>query len=472
MADRDTIVALASGPLPAGVAVVRVSGPRALVLAEGVAGPGLARARLSLRSIVDPVNGRVIDRGLVTVFPGPRSFTGEDVAEFHVHGSRAVVAALLSVLTGEPEVRIAEPGEFTRRAFLEGRLDLTAAEGLADLIDAETEAERRRALEVASGGLAARAAAWRERLVEIRALVEAELDFSDEGDVDVGVGRGALSAVGDLSSEIGALLAEAGRVERLSEGFRIAVVGRPNVGKSSLVNRLAREEVAIVTEHAGTTRDVLSVRLDLGGYPVTVMDTAGARETSDPVERIGVERAWNAARRADLVLWLEDGAPADEPEAGSAAAGGPWGPGPEGDGQVLRVRTKGDLHGGEVHGVHGGDGGGLEGRSGIGAMEPFHHTISALTGEGMDGLVAALADAARQALAPCETVPVTRLRQVRELEAVSAALERLVAGGADLPLELVAEELRLASHHLGRLTGAVGVEEVLDAVFSRFCLGK
>ncbi|MFN7176208.1 MAG: tRNA uridine-5-carboxymethylaminomethyl(34) synthesis GTPase MnmE, partial [Thermaurantiacus sp.] len=301
----DTIFALASGVPPSGVAVVRVSGPGAgKALQALTAGPPPPPRRAMLRSIRDPATGQLIDKALVLLFRAPASFTGEEVAEIHAHGGPAVVAGILAALAGLPGLRPAEAGEFTRRAFLNGRIDLTQAEALADLIAAETAAQRDQALAGAEGRLRHRAEAWRARLVALLADVEADLDFADEADV---AAPRAQADIAVLAEELAAVLADAPMGERVRSGLTIAVAGPPNAGKSSLVNALARREVAIVTPIAGTTRDVIEVRLDLGGVPATLLDTAGLRDSSDPVEALGIARARDRAAAADLVLNLGEG---------------------------------------------------------------------------------------------------------------------------------------------------------------------
>ena len=298
----DTIFALSSGPPPAGVAVIRISGPKARFGLETLIGSVPQPRSATLARI--GMAGDPIDRGLVLFFPAPASFTGEDVAEFHVHGGRAVVVAVMQVMTELDGFRPAEAGEFTRRAFLNRKLDLTEVEGLADLVAAETEAQRRQALRLAGGELRSRVEGWRERLIRARAWVEAELDFADEADVPPEAGARAMEDVSAISREIDAALDDDHRGERLREGAEIVVLGPPNAGKSSLINALARREVAIVTPEPGTTRDLVEVRLDLGGYPVTLVDTAGLRETTGLVEQEGIRRARARASQADMVLWL------------------------------------------------------------------------------------------------------------------------------------------------------------------------
>src|SRR3954466_10453807 len=306
MHPRDqTIFALSSGRPPSALAVVRVSGPGASVVLTTLAGKRPAPRQASRRLLHDGA-GQPIDDSVVLWFPGPASATGDDVAEFHVHGGRAVLVALFTTISVIPNMRAAEPGEFTRRAFENGKLDLTEAEGLDDLIHADTDRQRRQALRQLQGLLGNRARDWRERIIEASALIEAGIDFSDEGDVPAELMAPAVKAIGALHDEIAEVLAAQGQAERLRDGLVVAIAGEPNVGKSTLINQLARRDVAIVSPHAGTTRDVIEVQLDLDGYPVTVIDTAGIRETNDPVEQEGVRRARARAADADLVLWLAD----------------------------------------------------------------------------------------------------------------------------------------------------------------------
>src|SRR5258706_728487 len=315
---EQTIFALSSGRPPSAISIVRVSGPQAgaalTLLASKIPAP-----RMAARALLRDVNQQPIDDAVVLWFPAPASATGEDVAEFHVHGGRAVLAALFAALSGFEDVRAAEPGEFTRRAFENGKLDLTEAEALDDLIHADTDRQRRQALRHLKGLLGDRARDWRAQIIEASALIEAGIDCADEGDVPAELIAPALAKVKALLSEIEEVLAAQGRGERLRDGLVVAIAGPPNVGKSTLINQLARREVAIVSPHAGTTRDIIEVQLDLDGYPVTVIDTAGIRETEDPVEQEGVRRARVRASEADLVLWLID-APEEKDLQKDAAA--------------------------------------------------------------------------------------------------------------------------------------------------------
>src|SRR5579872_4429736 len=309
--DRPTIYALSSGRPPAAIAVVRVCGPQAELALRTLIGRVPKPRQATLARVRDPDTGEIIDDALALWFPAPHSETGEDMAELQLHGSHAIVAEVIAVLGRIAGCRLAEPGEFTRRAFENGRLDLTAVEGLADLIAAETPAQRRQAFRQLKGLIGDRAEAWRQSLIDALALVEARIDFSDEGDVPEDLIAHALQAVRRLREEIATALADRGRGERLREGLVVAIAGPPNAGKSTLLNRLARREAAIVSPYVGTTRDVIEVHLDLEGFPLTLLDTAGIRDSDDPVEREGVRRAAERAGAADLVLWVTDASAAE-----------------------------------------------------------------------------------------------------------------------------------------------------------------
>ncbi len=448
---EQTIFALSSGRPPSAIAVVRVSGTqagRALAsLAEKLPVPRLAR-RVLLRDL----DRQPLDDAVVLWFPGPASATGEDVAEFHVHGGRAVLGALFEALSSIENVRPAEPGEFSRRAFENGKLDLTEAEGLDDLIHADTDRQRRQALRQLQGMLGDKARDWRARIIEASALIEAGIDFSDEGDIPAELMAPARVAIKALHEEIAEVLAAQGRSERLREGLVVAIAGPPNVGKSTLMNQLARREVAIVSPHAGTTRDVIEVQLDLDGYPVTIIDTAGIRDTDDPVEQEGVRRARVRAAEADLVLWLTDAARADGPPA-------------QGQSPVWIVRNKIDL---DTGGVGGELGAPSAAREGV-VTERF--AVSARNGDGVPDLVKALVGFAAEYFGGSEGALVTRARQRGLLEQARDSLKRCMSL-ADQDEELVAEELRAASFALGRLLGRVDVEDILGAIFQSFCIGK
>jgi tRNA modification GTPase len=457
MADplRPTIFALSSGRPPAAIAVVRICGPRAAVALQKLIGRVPRPRQAALARVRDPENGDVIDEALALWFPAPHSETGEDMAELQIHGGHAVVAAVVDALGRIEGCRPAEAGEFTRRAFENGRLDLTAVEGLADLIAAETPAQRRQAFRQLKGLIGDRAEAWRRTLIEALALVEARIDFADEGDVPDDLVGPALASVTRLREEIAAALADGRRGERLRDGIVIAIAGPPNAGKSTLLNRLARREAAIVSPFPGTTRDVIEVHMDLDGFPATLLDTAGVRQSDDPVEREGVRRAEERAQSADLVLWVTDvsaggGAAGDEPRY--AAGSDAW-----------VVANKADLAGDKL----------CETRESLSTPHrPPTFAISALTGTGVDGLVAALSTYATGYFATTESAIVTRARHRRALEETVAALDRCLAEGPSGREEVIAEELRAGATALGRLTGRVDVEDILDVIFRDFCIGK
>jgi tRNA modification GTPase len=376
----------------------------------------------------------------------PGSETGEDMAELHVHGGRAVIAGVLEALAAVPGCRPAEAGEFARRAFENGKIDLTAAEALADLVDADTAAQRRQALRQAGGALARLYDGWRTVLIEAQALTEAAIDFADEGDVGSQAAAGARAAVARLLPQLKAHLDDGRRGEILREGFRVAIAGPPNAGKSSLLNALARREAAIVSEEAGTTRDVIELTLDLAGVPVILSDTAGIREAEGKIEREGIRRAMAHARAADLVLWVTDAAAADRPEPPAGLAG-------EGA-ALIRALNKVDL----PAGAHA-------------AADRGVFPISTLTGTGLPELTAAIARLAAAGAGPSEAPVITQARHRQLLEACVASLEGYLAGAPE-ELELRAEDLRRATTQLGRITGRVDVEDVLGAIFERFCIGK
>ena len=451
--DRDTIFALSSGRPPAAIAVVRISGPRARVALEQLIGRVPQPRRASLARVHDPATGDVIDEGLALWFPGPNSETGEDIAELQVHGGRAVIAAVLAALAKLAGLRHAEAGEFTRRAFENGRMDLTAVEGLADLVAAETEAQRRQAYQQLRGLLGERAETWRQRLIEALALVEAGIDFSDEDDVPKDMMARALELIRPLAEEIGK--AGAGQGERLREGLRVAIAGPPNAGKSTLFNRLARREAAIVSPFPGTTRDVLELHLDLGGYPVTVLDTAGIRETNDPVEREGVRRASEQAASANLVLWVVDGTVIESQALQRSLIQAPS------ESIAWLVVNKMDLVAAE-------DRRRIESRFN---KEEIVNLVSSTTGAGVDELVNALARFAGSFFTP-EPALVTRERQRAHLKETALALQGAQRAARDGREEIMAEQLRLATRALGKLLGRVDVEDVLDVIFRDFCIGK
>lgn len=432
----DTIIALSSGGLPSGVAVVRASGPHVDELTRRICGTLPPERRASLQLLRD-ADGVEIDRGLVLRFAAGASFTGEAIVEFQVHGGRSVVDRLLAVATAMDGVRLAEAGEFARQAFANGKLDLTQAEGLADLIDAETEAQRRLALAYANGAQRDLYASWRQRLLHARAMIEAEIDFADEEDVPGSVAETVWRDMHALSDSVTKHIASEKRGAIVRNGLRVALVGAPNAGKSTLLNALAGTERAIVSPEPGTTRDVVEARLDLGGYLVVVADTAGLRDTTGAVEREGIRRTLMEASEADLVLHLDDDG--EFTSLGHAVEAPVW-----------HVRTKTDLASSES------------------VITP-DHAISAVTGVGMDQLIAAISSFAA-ASGGGDGVTPSRARHVEYLRRCDACLIR--ARNDALPVELRAEELRLASDALGRIIGAVDVEDLLDAIFSRFCIGK
>jgi tRNA modification GTPase len=434
-AARETILALATGPVRSAVAILRLSGPASRFVLETIAGTCPDPRRASLRHLRSPTTNEILDHALVFWFPGPGSFSGEDMAEFHVHGGTAVIGAVIAAILDIPRCRLAEPGEFSRRAFLAGRLDLSEAEGIADLVDAETELQRRQALRQMDGALSTAVQGWRDRLVDCLAEVEAELDFSDEGDVPDHLADAVRPRVAAVRCEIAAALADGRRGERLRQGFTVVIAGAPNAGKSTLFNRLLQREAAIVTAIPGTTRDVLETSLDIDGLPVILIDTAGLRSTEDVVEKEGIRRALLRAEGADLVLALE--AFDSPPQPSSWAA------------PTLRLWTKSDL------------------RQAPDAFEGL--AVSSTAGEGIAELLDAIADRAREALGNGAAL-VTRERHREALVTALAALDRGVE--LDKPPELFAEDLRLALRGLGRVTGHVGVEDILDRVFSSFCIGK
>nr|WP_325265620.1 tRNA uridine-5-carboxymethylaminomethyl(34) synthesis GTPase MnmE [uncultured Rhizobium sp.] len=429
----DTIFALSSGALPAGLAVIRLSGNQAFTAAETLAGRLATDRKASLRTIRGR-NGAIIDQGLVVGFPGPNSFTGEDCVELHVHGSRAVVAALILELEQIDGLRLAEAGEFSRRAFENGKLDLVEIEGLADLISAETEMQRRLAVEQSFGGQSALYIDWAERLTRSRALIEAELDFADEDDVPGSVSERVWSEVGQIYLELLQHLETAKSGEIIRDGYKIVIAGPPNAGKSSLLNALANRDVAIVTERAGTTRDILHVDLDMSGYLVRFFDTAGLRESDDIVEVEGIRRARVAIEQADMILSLNEiDSPALQNHEFSHA-------------NVLTVGTKLDAHA---------------------PSDEFDLCISTRTGDGLELLRETILRKIT-ALWTGSLVP-NRARQVDALKDASNFIAEALNG---TELDLRAESLRAAASALGRITGRVDVEQLLDVIFSQFCIGK
>jgi tRNA modification GTPase len=440
----DTIFALASGPGRAGVAVIRVSGPAAGAALDRLCGAPRPAARMAaLRRFRSPA-GEVIDQGLALWFPAPASFTGEDCAEFHVHGGPAVIAAMADALSAAG-LRPAEAGEFTRRAFANAKMDLTEAEGLADLIDAETEGQRAQALAQMTGSLKTLYEGWREELIAVLAALEGEIDFPDEDDVPDRLSESAGAPLDALITALEAHLDDDRRGERVREGFVIALIGAPNAGKSSLLNRLARREAAIVTEIPGTTRDIVEVRLVLGGFPVILADTAGLREAAERVEAEGVRRAVARAEEADLRLALVDVSRETlTPELAARLRPGD-----------AVIWNKTDLAAAD--------------RSAPEAVEAF--AVSAVTGDGVQGLEAWLSATVGDRLSAREAPALSRARHRAGVERAVVHLRAARARLGDAP-ELVAAEVHLALRALESLTGHIDVEDVLDRVFSQFCIGK
>ena len=426
----DTIYALSSGHPPAAIAVVRISGPGADRALAGLVGDLPEPRRAAVREVRDPSTGETLDRALILRFPGPDSSIGEDVAELHLHGGRAVVAGVLGALGAIEGLRAAEPGEFTRRAFENGRIDLTEAEGLADLLIAETQSQRRASLALAGGALSRRVGEWQSQLLRLAAEVEAALDFADEGDVGEDLPHDWPTRREQLAAAIGATL-RSPPAERLRDGVRVVIAGPPNAGKSSLLNWLAGRRAAITSAIAGTTRDRVEAPTAIGGQPFLLIDTAGLREGQDEIEAEGIQLAHASLAAADLILWL--GQPADCPDPARS----------------IIVQSKIDLTGD--------------------ALEPGAEVgVSCETGEGMDRLVALLIERARSLLPQEGEVAING----RHRAALWEALQHLEdAGGAD-DLIVVSEALRLARVELDRVTGRAGVEDMLDALFGSFCIGK
>ncbi len=432
----DTIFAPATARGRSAVAVVRISGPRTEAALNALGARDLTARRASVRILHDPRSGEALDEALALRFEVGASFTGESSAELHLHGGAAVMAAVLDALSAMPGLRLAEPGDFARRAVEAGRFGLVEAEAIADLVDAETEAQRRLALRAKRGELGSAAERWRQDLVRARALVEAVLDFADE-EVPEDVTPEVASLLAGVAASIAKMLEGAGAAERLREGFEVAVLGAPNSGKSSLLNALAKRDVAITSAVAGTTRDVIEVRMDLRGLPVTMLDTAGIRETSDPVEAEGVARAWSRGETADLRLWLM--APGGEPPPDDL-----MGP------QDLVLASKADL------------GSALEGALGV----------SAISGVGIEALIDRVAALLERRAAGASAAMRVRHRLALETAAARIAVAEGWLRTGDDGLDLAAEELRAATGALSALLGRVDPEDVLDDVFASFCLGK
>jgi len=427
------------------VAIVRVSGPLAPMALERLAGALPAPRTLHLKDLFDPETNEALDQGLVLWFPGPKSFTGEDVAEFHIHGGRATVASVLEALGKIDGLRPAEPGEFTRRAFENGRMDLAQVEGLADLIDAETTLQRKQALRQMEGGLSDLVRAWRKKLIGLAALVAADIDFPDEDDVPGGLTAKARPGIAELKTELKAQLETGEKARRLRLGLEVAILGAPNVGKSSLLNALVGREAAIVSSQAGTTRDIVEVHMDLSGYPVTLADTAGLRETVEEIESEGIRRALARAEQADLRLMVFDAGtwPKTDPATKAAAQ----------EGDIILLNKAEDLQGKSFP------------KSEWGAPLP----VSAKTGLGLGELEQRLASEVVERAGISETPAITRMRHRKALEDAIKALQR---AENSQEAELCGEDLRLAARALERLLGKVDVEDLLDVIFSEFCIGK
>jgi tRNA modification GTPase len=450
-----TIYALSSAPGRAGVAVIRLSGPQAADALESLTGAKGEKGRLprarnaALRKLRDSESGALLDEGMVLWFPAPHSFTGEDVVELQVHGGRAVLAAIFAALARLPGLRLAEPGEFSRRAFEHGKLDLTAAEGLGDLINAETEAQRRQALRQMQGALGQLYEGWRNQLTRALAHLEADIDFPDE-DLPEGVAAEVKPQIARLREEIVAHLNDRQRGERLRDGLMVAIVGAPNVGKSSLLNALSKREAAIVSDIPGTTRDVIEVHLDLGGYPVVLADTAGLRESADAIESEGVTRALKRAESADLKLVVLDATQekAVPPETAALI-----------DQDAIVIANKADA-------------------AKVSAGWTIHDRpvlpVSVRAGTGMSALLEALEKEVVERIGLTGSATLTRARHREALTDCIAALDRFLRGSErhNTSAELAAEDVRLAARALGRITGRIDVEDLLDVIFRDFCIGK
>ena len=438
--DHDTIFAPASGAGRAAIAVLRISGPLCSEALHALApGADFPDRRATLRTLEHPQSREPLDRALVTRFQAPRSFTGEDMAELSVTGGRAVTSAIVRALALIPGLRPAEPGEFAWRAFLNGKIDLSEVEGLADLVEAETEAQRRQAQRIAGGALSRACEAIRQSLLEAMAAVETQIDFTDVEDASDFTLESVRSPARAALERIDGALATAASAQRLRDGFTIVIAGPPNVGKSTLMNALAGRDVAITSPIAGTTRDLIEVFLDLNGYPVILVDTAGIRDAQDPIEQEGVARARRRAGTADLTLWLNDGGTSEAPRLASP---------------TLVVRTKTDLEPRETQ-----------------AAATAELAISAKTGAGIGRLLDVIAELAEERMSSREPALLTLERHRRGFEDARQALASALKPEAAEP-ELIAEDLRRAASAMDRIVGRIGVEDVLGEIFARLCVGK
>jgi tRNA modification GTPase len=439
--DHDTIFAPASGAGRAAIAIVRLSGPGCSEALETIA-PGVEfpDRRAVLRTLSHPQSREPLDRALITRFQAPRSFTGEEMAEISVTGGRAVTSAVVRALALIPGLRLAEPGEFAWRAFMNGKIDLSEVDGLADLVEAETEAQRRQAQNIAGGALGRECEAIRTSLLEAMAAVETQIDFTDVEDASDFTLESVRGAVRAAIERIDRALATADAAARLRDGFTVVIAGPPNVGKSTLMNALSGRDVAIISPIPGTTRDLIEVFLDLRGYPVILVDTAGIRETHDPIEQEGVARARRRAESADLMLWLDDGGEGQPP--------------PSLESPTLAVRTKIDLRGADTL-----------------ATRPTDLAISAKTGAGVDRMLDVIAELAEERMSSREPALLTLERHRRGFHDARQALASALAPDAEEP-ELIAEDLRRAAAAMDRIVGRIGVEEVLGEIFARLCVGK
>ncbi len=444
MSERDTICALASGAPPSAISIIRVSGPLVQVIASEQLSTGIPQPRESVLATFLDLSGDAVDEGLALYFASPASYTGEDTLELFLHGGRAVVEHALIALTERSGVRLAEPGEFTRRAFESGKLDLTEAEGVADLIEAETKAQKAQALRQLSGGLSEVYENWRAELTGLLALVEVAIDFPDEGDAPQDTDAPVIQKLDALILSLQGALGDKGIGEKIRDGFRVAIIGPPNAGKSTLLNRISGRESAIVTAKPGTTRDVIEVRKVMGGHIVWFSDTAGLRETTDEIEAEGVRRARRVAAEADLRLFLTT------PECPNLAQ------------ETLLYRVSTDIV--------------LVNKIDLDVNQSWEEgdlSISALHGTNVDILEQRIAEFVQSRASSIEAPVITRARHrekiVSGLEALLAARENLIDG---IGAELAAEDLRMTLRHLGSIVGHIGVEEILGAVFSEFCIGK